>query len=85
MNEIIEQLIDWCNENHYGIKLAIYSAGGGQYLKITLGYEHRVITHEFYFGGVMCSESWKEYNRDIELREFLKQAKIDLKGENNDL
>ena len=82
MNGIIEQLIDWCNENNYGIQLSIYSSGGGQYLKITLSYEHQSITHEFYFGGVMCSQSWKEYYQDANLRVFLKQAETALKGEN---
>lgn len=81
MNEIIEKLIDWCKDNKYGIILKKFTNAGGHYLEITLGYEGKRLSHEFYLGGDSNSQSWKDYRCDYELLEFLKRADLELKGE----
>ena len=83
MNEIIESIIKWCNENDYhGVNIRIGYFMGEIFLNLKLFLNDKCIDHEFYIGGTLNVNNWQEYRNDLELNEFLKEADKKLKGEN---
>lgn len=75
MNDIIEKLIEWCEENNYCVDLSIYGRHGGIFVSITLRkYEYK-ISHKFYVaGGKLSIQNWRMTNNNLELLNFLKTA-----------
>lgn len=76
MNEIIESIIQWYEENHITPDIHFYSELGGIWLRLKLSKGKYCIAREFYIpNGVLCVENWRRGYCDKELELFLKDAK----------
>lgn len=92
MNEIMEKLIQWCADNNYGVDISIHGSMGGLWLTLTLShsrynkqkrkYENLHLQHAFYIpNGVLCVENWQRGRCDLDLENFLEEAKEQFYGE----
>lgn len=76
MNEIVEKIIQWYEENHITPDIHFYSVQGGIWLVLKLSKGKYNIANEFYIpNGVLCVENWRRGLCDKELELFLKEAK----------
>jgi hypothetical protein len=79
MNEIIENLLDWCLENNLVASIDISSSKGSIDLILRLRHGNMEINHMFYIpGGVLCKENWASGKCNLELEAFLNKAKSEL-------
>lgn len=79
MNEIIENLLDWCLENKLVASIDISSSKGSIDLILRLRRGNMETNHMFYIpGGVVCKENWEKGKCNLELETFLNKAKSEL-------
>lgn len=76
MNEIIEMLIQWCDNNGYLVDIQIEPAIPSYAVYVTLKKGQFRYKHEFYMaGGVFCLNRWRDFPRELEIEAFLEAAK----------
>jgi len=80
MNDIIEKLIQWYEENNIIPDIHFYAQSGGLWLNLKLCKGKYRIAREFYIpNGVLCVNNWRRGLCDKELELFLEDAKEQLK------
>lgn len=76
MNEIIEKIILWYEENSITPDIHFYSELGGIWLILKLHKGKYSIARAFYVpNGVLCVNNWRRGLCDKELELFLEEAK----------
>ena len=80
LNDIIKELLDWIHREKISIrKMAFYSEMGGIYVRISFGKNVNgkalAIDHIFYLGGVLCGQSWDNFN-NLELDHVIGELKL---------